>query len=79
MAPFVEMSWRRSSVPYVEPAGDRRTFDAGEMVYTGGPQDRRYKRDAGAWRGPAVVLMPDALLGNGYNLLGRSEQREGSP
>ena len=44
------------------PAGERRSFQPGGMVYCWSPakpHDRRYRRDQGAWRGPAVVLVPD--------------------
>eukprot|EP00439_Symbiodinium_sp_Y106_P070485 s391_g12.t1 len=67
------------------PAGDRREYSPGELVYfwsPAKPTDRRYRRDLGAWRGPAVVLMPDGseryfiswrarcLLVSGANLKG---------
>ena len=45
------------------PGGQVREFAPGEMVYFWSPaadvKNKRYKRNAGAWRGPAVVLMPD--------------------
>ena len=44
------------------PAGDRRQYSPGELVYfwsPARPKDRRYRRDLGAWRGPAVVLVPE--------------------
>ena len=67
------------------PAGERRQYVPGELVYfwsPAKPKDRRYKRDLGAWRGPAVVLMPEGaeryfiswrgrcLLVSGANLKG---------
>ena len=67
------------------PAGERRQYTPGELVYfwsPAKPQDRRYKRGMGAWRGPAVVLVPDGaeryfvswrgrcLLVSGANLKG---------
>ena len=45
------------------PGGQSSEFCPGEMVYfwspVAGAKKRRYKADAGAWRGPAVVLVPD--------------------
>ena len=45
------------------PGGQNRAFSPGEMVFFWSPASdlkrRRYRRDAGAWRGPAVVLLPD--------------------
>ena len=45
------------------PGGQARDFTPGELVFfwspASDPKRRRYKRDAGAWRGPAVVLVPD--------------------
>ena len=45
------------------PGGQVREFAPGEMVYFWSPasdvKNKRYKRNSGAWRGPAVVLMPD--------------------
>ena len=67
------------------PAGERRSYAPGEMVYfwsPAQPQDRRYKKGIGAWRGPAIVLVPEGadryfvswrgrcLLVSGANLKG---------
>ena len=44
------------------PAGPRREYTPGEMVYfwsPARPHDGRYLRNQGAWRGPAIVLVPD--------------------
>ena len=45
------------------PGGQSRDFAPGELVFfwspISEPKRRRYRRDAGAWRGPAVVLVPD--------------------
>ena len=44
------------------PAGERRAFVPGELVYFWSPHDTkkaRYKKDTGVWRGPAVILVPD--------------------
>ena len=45
------------------PGGEARAYEPGELVYfwspTGVKPGVRYRRDAGAWRGPAVVLVPD--------------------
>ncbi|CAE7449079.1 TY1B-PR1 [Symbiodinium sp. CCMP2592] len=45
------------------PGGQSREFAPGEMVFFWSPaadfKRRRYRKDAGAWRGPAVILMPD--------------------
>ena len=44
------------------PAGERRQYAPGELIYfwsPAKPKDRRYRRDLGSWRGPAVVLMPE--------------------
>ena len=45
------------------PGGQARAYEPGELVYfwspTGSKPGVRYRRDAGAWRGPAVVLVPD--------------------
>ena len=44
------------------PGGEVRQFYPGEMIFFWSPVDPkrvRYKKQAGAWRGPAVVLVPD--------------------
>ena len=45
------------------PGGQSRDFAPGEMVFFWSPTSdfkrRRYRKDAGAWRGPAVIFMPD--------------------
>ncbi|CAE7891118.1 TY1B-ER1, partial [Symbiodinium necroappetens] len=43
------------------PAGERRAFVPGELVYFWAPKMNkgRYRRDVGCWRGPGVVIMPD--------------------
>ncbi|CAE7228738.1 RE1, partial [Symbiodinium sp. CCMP2456] len=42
------------------PGATDRSFAPGELIYFYSPQDRtRYSKTGGAWRGPAVVLLPD--------------------
>ena len=46
------------------PAGERRNYTPGEIVYFYSPaglKSRRYKKDLGCWRGPAVVLMAEGV------------------
>ena len=44
------------------PRGEIKEFTPGEMVFFYSPQPtaRRFKREGGAWRGPAVVLMKES-------------------
>ena len=44
------------------PRGEQREFEPGEMVYfySPKPQASRFKKDGGAWRGPAVVVMKES-------------------
>ena len=44
------------------PRGKIKEFTPGEMIYFYSPQPtaKRFKRDAGAWRGPAVILMKES-------------------
>ncbi|CAE7928562.1 RE1, partial [Symbiodinium sp. KB8] len=45
------------------PTGERRQYMPGELIYfwsPASPRGKRYKRDLGSWRGPAVVLVPES-------------------
>ena len=44
------------------PRGEQKEFEVGEMVffYSPKPQSARFRKDGGAWRGPAVVIMKES-------------------